>query len=67
MRSLSQVATTQPCDRGYNNRGWNNVIKTWELVVDLIKEINQAGEFKVVNIAYKKAEKLKKKNKSPGE
>jgi len=45
-------------DRGYNNRGWNNVIKTWGLVEDLIKVINQAGDNKVVNLAYKRAEKL---------
>ncbi len=58
LKSFTKQQRKDLRDRGYNNRGWNNVIKTWELVLALIKEINQAEDFKVVNLAYKRAEKL---------
>ena len=46
---------------GYKNRGWDNVLKSWNLILNLITNANQIAvseEPKVVNLAYKRAEKL---------
>jgi len=46
---------------GYKNRGWDNVLKSWNLILDLINNSNQISiseEPRVVRLAYKRAEKL---------